>query len=50
MYTKEKKNVCVGEGFIGEKPQAPNQALQRIAMLVTVRAPSRTNRAKHVYR
>jgi len=28
----------------------PNQALQRIATLVTVRAPSRTNRAKRVYR
>ena len=28
----------------------PNQALQRIDMLVTVHAPSRMNRAKHVYR
>jgi hypothetical protein len=27
----------------------PNQALQRIDMLVTVHAPSRMNRAKHVY-
>jgi hypothetical protein len=27
----------------------PNQALQRIATLVTVHAPSRMNRAKRVY-
>jgi hypothetical protein len=32
------------------KVTEPNQALQRIATLVTVRAPSCTNRAKRVYR
>ena len=32
------------------KTTEPNQALQRIATLVTVHAPSRMNRAKRVYR
>jgi hypothetical protein len=35
---------------IQKNPTEPNQALQRINMLVTDRAPSSTLRAKHVYR
>ena len=51
MYTKEKKKVCVGGRFFGRtNPQAPNQALQRMNVLVTDCAPSSTLRAKHVHR
>jgi len=50
LTPKRKIEFDLASGFSEEQTTEPNQALQRIATLVTVRAPSRTNRAKRVYR
>ena len=48
-YTVEPKRMNIS-GARNPIRTEPNQALQRIATLVTVHAPSRMNRAKRVYR